>query len=547
MNIGAYTFEEFCQLAANFHGYAAPGVLIGGYMVEKARSALPEGTLFEAVVESPKCLPDAVQLLTLCSTGNQRMKIHNLGRYALSLFDKHSGEGYRVSLNSEKMRAYPELYAWFHKKKAKSEQDVERLEKEICAAGDSICDIAPIRIKRRFIGHKHSPAIVNCPVCGEAYPSSDGCLCRGCQGEAPYEAVAPGGEPQPPEPQYEVVPVEEAVGKIAAHDMTRIEPGQFKGPEFHKGQRINAGDVCRLQQMGRFHVAVESEDGEPGGKVHENVAARAFAAAMAGPGVMYNEQPKEGKIDFRAAIDGLFCLNRETLKQFNLVPEVMAASRHDATLVKQGNMLAGTRAIPLYLDPTWFRQALASLEDGPLFRVLPLRKARAGILVTGTEVFQGLIEDKFIPIISAKLLGLGSEIITTAIVPDDKKAMQAAIDDMIAKGIDLLVTTGGLSVDPDDVTRQALLEKGLTDVVHGVPALPGAMSLAGRIESDGREIQVLGVPACALYFKTTFLDLVLPRLLAGREFTRAEAADMAEGGYCLSCKVCAWPKCGFGK
>lgn len=547
MNIGAYTFEEFSQLAANFHGYAAPGLLIGGYMVEKARAALPEGTLFEAVVESSKCLPDAVQLLTLCSTGNQRLKIHNLGRYAISLFDKHSGEGFRVSLNSEKMKAFPELHAWFHKLKAKKDQNVEQLEKEIREAGDSICDIAPIRIKRRFMGHRHMSAIVNCPVCGEAYPQSDGCLCRGCQGEAPYESLAPGGEPQPAETGYEVVPVEEAIGKTAAHDMTRIDPGQFKGPEFRKGQRINAGDVCRLQQMGRFHVAVEREDAQNGSQVHENVAARAFAAAMAGPGVMYNEQPKEGKIDFRAAIDGLFCLNREALRQFNLVPQVMAASRHDASLVKQGNMLAGTRAIPLYLDNAWFRQALASLEDGPLFRVLPLRRAKAGILVTGTEVFQGLIEDKFIPIISAKLLNLGSEIIATEIVPDDKQAMQMAINGMIAKGIDLLVTTGGLSVDPDDVTRQALLEQGLCDVVHGVPALPGAMSLTGKIIADEREIQVLGVPACALYFKTTFLDLILPRLLAGRDLTRAEAAEMAEGGYCLSCKVCAWPKCGFGK
>lgn len=548
MNIGAYTFEEFRQLAENFHGYAAPGLLIGGYMVEKAKAALPPDTLFEAVVESPKCLPDAVQLLTLCSTGNQRLKIHNLGRYAVSLFDKHTGRGYRVALDPEKMAQYPELCAWFFKRKAKKDQDVERLEEEIREAGDSICKLTPIKIKKRFIGQKHMKEISICPVCGEAFPGTDGALCRGCQGEAPYEAPAPGGEPVPSHSRSVVLPVEEAVGKIAAHDMTRIDPGQFKGPEFLKGHRISAGDVCRLQQMGRFNVAVEVEEPEPfEALLHENDVARAFAQRMAGTGIVYNESPKEGKIDFRAARDGLFCVDGRRLRQFNLTPEVMAASRQDATLVKQGSPVAGTRAIPLYLGRAHFEQALAALEDGPIFSVLPLRRARAGILVTGTEVFKGLIEDKFIPIISAKLLNLGSEIMQAEIVPDDRQKISEAVRKMAANGIDLLVTTGGLSVDPDDVTRQALLEMGLDEVVHGMPVLPGAMSLTGRIHHEDRPIQVLGVPACALYSKTTFLDLVLPRLLAGREFTREEAASMGEGGYCLSCKVCAWPKCAFGK
>lgn len=547
MNIGAYTFEEFRQLAENFHGYAAPGLLIGGYMVEKAKAALPEGTLFEAVVESSKCLPDAVQLLTLCSTGNQRMKIHNLGRYAVSLFDKHTGAGVRVGLDPEKMAAYSELYAWFFKKKPKCEQDSARLEQEIRQAGDTICTLAPIRIRERFIGHKHMAASAVCPVCGEAYPSTDGAICRGCQGEAPYEAATPGGEPMPPEQKAcRIVPVEEAVGLTIAHDMTRIEPGQFKGPEFAKGHLIAPGDICRLQQMGRFHVAVDN-GAESENAVHENEAACAFAQRMAGPGIVYNAEPREGKIDFRAACDGLFCLDKERLRWFNMVPEVMAASRHDSTLVKQGAQVAGTRAIPLHISRARLAQALEALADGPLFRVLPLRRAKAGILVTGTEVFQGIIQDKFIPIISAKLLGLGCEIVKATIVPDDRREMARAVEEMIAQGIDLLITTGGLSVDPDDVTRQAMQDMGLCDVVHGMPVLPGAMSLVGKIRGPQGDIQVLGVPACALYFKTTFLDLVLPRLLAGRGFSREEAAAMGEGGYCMSCKVCSWPKCPFGK
>lgn len=553
MNIGAYSFEDFRTLTENFHGYAAPGVLVGAYMVELGKRHLPEGTLFEAVAESAKCLPDAVQLLTACSTGNQRLKILNLGRYAVTLFDKHTGEGVRVSLDSEKMADWPELHAWFFKEKPKREQDSARLEAEIRAAGDSICRVERVRIQPRFLGKRHAEGIATCPVCGEAYPREDGPICRGCQGEAPYELLEPRRRREREAPTgIRIVPVEEAVGRAAAHDMTRIEPGQFKGPEFRAGERITTGDICRLQKMGRFHVAVMEEgQGEAGNMVHENMAAEAFARRMAGPGVTYALPPKEGKIDFKAEIDGLLCVDTARLERFNLVPEVMAASRHDGSRVTAGTGVAGTRAIPLFLSAGLFARALAALEGGPLFSVLPLRRARAGILVTGTEVFQGLIEDRFIPVISAKLAALDCEVVRTAIVPDDRAMMLEAVAAMREAGVDLLITTGGMSVDPDDVTREALLGAGLTDAVHGVPVLPGAMSLIGRIPAlpgeKGGDMQVVGVPACALFSKTTFFDLILPRLLAGRGFTRAEAARMGEGGYCMGCKICTWPKCPFGK
>ncbi|MBD5608091.1 MAG: trehalose-binding protein [Desulfovibrio sp.] len=546
MNIGAYSFEEFRRLAENFHGYAAPGLLIGGYMMEKAKAALPEGTLFEAVVETAKCLPDAVQLLSACSAGNQRLKIHNLGRYALTLFDKYTGKGVRVSLDSEKMKAYPEMYSWFFKKKSKKEQDSARLEREIREAGDSVCRVSEAQIHPRFIGAKHMNRISLCPVCREAYPAEDGPICRGCQGEAPYSSTSPLSDA--PENPTRVVPVEEAVGKIAAHDMTRIDPGQFKGPEFSAGQRISPGDVCRLQQMGRFNVAVRAEEeADDGERIHENRVAEAFASRMAGEGIDWDLPPREGKIDFRASRDGVLCVDEDKLLRFNLVPEVMAAARQDGTVVNEGGRVAGTRAIPLYLSRNIFARALSELEGGPLFKVLPMRRAKAGVLVTGTEVFKGLIEDKFIPIITAKLLALGSEVVASRIVPDDRTIMKEAIDQTLNAGVDLIITTGGLSVDPDDITRSVLIEAGLKNVVHGAPVLPGTMSLVGELEYEGREVDVIGVPACALYYKTTFLDLILPRVLAGRGFTRAEAAKMGSGGYCLACKVCSWPKCSFGK
>ncbi len=544
MNIGPYTFEEFKRKAAEFHSYPAPGLLLGGYMVAMARAALPEGTLFEAVVESKKCLPDAVQLLTPCSAGNNWMKVVNLGRYAVSLYDKYSGQGVRVHVDVEKLAAFPELSAWFLKTKAKKDQDEALLLREIETAGDSVCSMAPIQIQARFLRHSHMGDVATCPRCGEAFPVNDGPLCRGCQGEAPYTPL--NGAESAPAPRKRVVPVAEAVGKTALHDMTQIFPGESKGPAVRAGQTISAGDLCRLQQMGRFEVAVV--DGDAEGFVHENAGVEAFAKRMAGENIVFSLPPKEGKINFRAAVDGLFTLDRARLLAFNMVPDVMAATRQDGLLVEEGSEVAGTRVVPLYISQGGFAEALSVL-DKPLFSIAPLRRAKVGILVTGTEVFQGLVQDKFIPIISAKVEQLRCTVVKSAIAPDDKAHLQRAIEEIRAAGVDLLITTGGLSVDPGDVTRAALLEAGLTDFVYGAPVLPGTMSLAGLMPArDGfAAMQVLGVPACALYSKTTLFDALLPRLLAGRRVTRPELAALGEGGFCMGCKVCSWPKCFFLK
>ena len=567
MDVGQYTFAEFKDMAAKFHGYPAPGLLLGGYMVEKARAAMPEGTLFEVVVESKKCLPDAVQLLTLCSAGNNWMKVINLGRYALSMFDKYTGVGVRVHVDLEKLRAYPEISAWYMKTKPKREQDTEALLRELEEAGDTVLGMRPIRIRTRLLGHSHMGAIAVCPHCKEAYPADDGVLCRGCQGEAPYVHLGEenGGRAAP---RYAVMSAEEAVGKTVLHDMTRIVPGESKGAEFKAGDVVGAGDVCRLQQMGRFSLAI-AEGADPGDFVHENEGAEAFARRMAGAGVDYDLPPHEGKIGFRASVRGLFSLDVPRLAAFNMLGDVMCAARQDAMVVDAGTQIAATRVIPLYLDRSRFAEALSYLHR-PLFSVLPLRKARVGILVTGTEVFQGLIEDKFVPVISSKAERYGCSVVKAVIAPDDKAMLREAVREIQAAGADLLVTTGGLSVDPDDVTRAALVEAGLTDVVHGAPVLPGSMSLVGRMPAPGAkddrpravnalpgfdlveqpqngEMQVIGVPACALFFKTTLFDALLPRLLAGRRITRPELAAMGEGGFCMNCKVCTWPKCFFMK
>ncbi len=538
MNIGPYSFEEFKAKAAAFHGYPAPGLIIGGYMVELARRQLPEGTLFDAVVESPKCLPDAVQILTPCTVGNGWVRVLNLGRYALALYDKYTGVGARVWLDVDKMGPYDEIRSWFLKLKKKADQDTDRLFAQIEAAGDSICSLAPIRMDDRARGHKSMGRVGVCPICAEAYPASDGAICRGCQGEAPYALTQAQCEEMP---RLTAVPVEDAVGHRALHDMTRIVPGQSKGVEFAAGQTLTGGDVCRLQYMGRAHVYLEQD--APEGFVHENDAALAFAKLMAGENVTHDETPREGKINFRAACTGVFELDRERLQAFNLVPDVMCASRHHGVLAEAGKGLAGARAIPLYLSAENFRKAQAVLAAGPVFRVAPLRPAKVGVLVTGTEVFQGLIEDKFAPVVREKVERLGSTVVAQDIVPDDAGAIAASVGRLLAAGADLVVTTAGLSVDPDDVTRKGLLQAGLTDMLYGAPLLPGAMTLLGRIG----HARVMGVPACALFHKATSFDILLPRVLAGLEITRRDLADMAEGGFCLDCRTCTFPKCPFGK
>jgi formylmethanofuran dehydrogenase subunit E len=541
MNIGQYTFEEFKQKAKEFHGYPAPGLLIGGYMVEAAKARLPEGTLFEAMVESGKCLPDAVQLLTLCSTGNNWMKVKLLGRYAVSLYDKFTGKGYRVAVDQKQLAKWPEIRAWFMKEKPKAEQDTDKLFKEIEEAGDTICSIRPVTVSKKYLGHGHMTTIDVCPVCGEAYPGSDGSICRGCQGEDPYESME-GALCEDDAPDLRIVPVEQAVGKPVVHDMTGIEPGESKGPISKAGDVLDIGDVCRLQRIGKFNVY--DAETVPGDEwVHENDAVKAFAVRMAGPGITYDPNPEEGKINFFAEYPGVLSIDLDALSRFNLSPDVMLATRHDGSIMPEGKGVAGTRAIPLYISRDKFSRALTALGEGPVLSVLPLKPAKVGILVTGTEVFQGIIEDKFIPIVSSKVIRLGCTVHMTDIVPDDREAITKAATAMLDGGCELIVTTAGMSVDPDDVTRAALEDAGMHGAQYGVPMLPGTMTLVGRI----RNAAIIGVPACALFYKTTAFDVVLPRILTGQELRRKDLARLGEGGFCMNCKTCSFPKCPFGK
>jgi hypothetical protein len=337
------------------------------------------------------------------------------------------------------------------------------------------------------------------------------------------------------------IPLAQAVGTQLAHDITEIRPGEFKGPAFRKGHTVCSEDVCRLQRLGKNHLYVIDLAPE---EIHEDQAAALLAQAMAGEGVVWEDAPREGKIELRAARDGLLRVDTAALAAFNLIDEVMCATLHSHTRVAKGEMVAATRAIPLIMPRAAIERAAAvACQNGPLLSVAPLRAARAGIVVTGKEVYQGLVQDRFVPILTEKLSGLGSSVVATACEPDDAERIAAALRGHLDQGCDLLLTTAGMSVDPDDVTRQGIRRAGATEMYYGAAALPGAMFLVAYIG----HIPLLGVPACGLHHKTTALDLILPRVLAGERIGKKELSFLGHGGLCRNCADCSYPRCAFGK
>jgi molybdopterin biosynthesis enzyme len=300
-------------------------------------------------------------------------------------------------------------------------------------------------------------------------------------------------------------------------------------------------DICRLQKIGKNHLyLIDLADDE----IHENQAATILAQGLAGEGIRWEDNPREGKIGLHAAMDGLLSIDAAALAAFNMVDEVMCATLHSHTLVKKGQLVAATRAIPLVMKRAPVeRAATIAAQNGGVVRVDALRKARAGLIITGNEVYHGLIEDKFVPILHGKIADLGSEVKGITFAPDDERLITAAICNHIDNGCDLLLLSGGMSVDPDDVTRKAIRMAGAQEVHYGAAALPGAMFLVAYV--DG--IPLLGVPACGLHHRFTVLDLVLPRILANEKITKKELAFIGHGGLCKDCPNCKYPHCPFGK
>lgn len=337
-----------------------------------------------------------------------------------------------------------------------------------------------------------------------------------------------------------MVNVQEAVGSVLCHDITEIVPGEKKGRAFKKGHIVHPEDIPALLRIGKEHLYIWEM---PEGTLHENDAAARIARAVCGDGVVLTE-PCEGKVELRAAASGLLKVKPEALRRINSIEEIVVATLHSNQLVEAGRTLAGCRAVPLVIEEAKIAEVeRIAAELWPIVELRTLRKLKVGIVTTGSEVFHGRIKDGFGPVVRRKVEELGSEV-TRQILADDKVELIAdAVRTLIDEGAELVLTTGGMSVDPDDVTPSGIRAAGGNVVVYGVPVLPGSMFMLAELNG----VPILGLPGCVMYHRTTVLDLALPRILAGERLTRADFVDFGHGGLCSGCEPCVYPRCAFGK
>ncbi|EIM63752.1 molybdopterin-binding protein [Desulfobacter postgatei] len=335
------------------------------------------------------------------------------------------------------------------------------------------------------------------------------------------------------------VPVQEAVGKVLLHDITRIVPDLFKGPQFKKGHVITMPDVKVLLDMGKEHIYVTGLDNE----VHENEAALCIARAATGRNIRLSE-PQEGKVSLSSQIFGLLKVNVDALFELNSIQDVIFATLHNRRTVQPEEELAGTRVVPLTVPKERLETAEAVCRKYyPVIEVTPFKRCDVGVVVTGSEVFHQRIRDGFGPVVSKKFERLGSRILKKKVVSDDMEMTVTAIRDLLDNGADFIAVTGGMSVDPDDLTPAAIRAAGGRVVTYGAPVLPGAMFMLAYIG----DVPVVGLPGCVMYYRTSIFDLVVPPILAGETLEREDIVRMGHGGFCANCSQCRFPACSFGK
>ena len=339
------------------------------------------------------------------------------------------------------------------------------------------------------------------------------------------------------------VRVQDAVGMVLCHDITEIVRGERKGARFRKGDVIRAEDVPVLLRIGKEHIYVWEDDPN---LLHENDAA-AVLRDICQSDYMAASEPKEGKIELTATTAGVFEVNEDALNAVNEIEDVMIATIAQHMPVKVGTKLAGMRVIPLVIDKTVMERVRETAGTEPLLRILPYQKMKVGVVTTGSEVFHGRIKDTFTPVIDAKLRAFGLKVDEHRLSDDGMEHTRAAIAELLDAGMDMVLCTGGMSVDPDDRTPAAIKATGARVVTYGAPVLPGAMFLLAYYEKDGRQVPIMGLPGCVMYSPATIFDIILPRVVAGSAWTRREITRLGIGGLCMECKVCHYPVCPFGK
>jgi molybdenum cofactor synthesis domain-containing protein len=333
---------------------------------------------------------------------------------------------------------------------------------------------------------------------------------------------------------------EDAVGQVLCHDITQIIPGVTKDAVFRKGHIIRPEDIPVLLSVGKDQIYIWENNEN---MLHENDAADILRAICQGAH-MHATPPKEGKIELVADIDGLLLVDTERLRAVNSLGQMMIATRSSGFVVHKGDKLCGTRIIPLVIEKEKMEAARQAAGERPLLTLLPLQPKKYGLVTTGNEVFYGRIQDSFTPVIEQKLAEFGCTMTEHVILNDDHEKITAAIRSMLENGCEMVLCTGGMSVDPDDRTPLAIKNTGAEIVSYGAPVLPGAMFLLAYT-GDGRP--VCGLPGCIMYSKRTVFDLVLPYLLADQPVTAGQLAGLGNGGLCLNCSVCHFPNCSFGK
>lgn len=336
------------------------------------------------------------------------------------------------------------------------------------------------------------------------------------------------------------VAVEEAVGMVLGHDLTQIVPGVFKGARFKKGHIISEEDVPVLKNMGKNHIFILEL---PEGMVHENDAATRIAQATVGQGI-YLSDPSEGKVNYVAEYRGLLEIDVPRLHEINGITDVVLATLHTGTLVKEGQIVAGTRVNPLIIEEARIRRVEEiGAQSGHILQILPIYPLKTGLVITGDEVFYGRIQDKFGPKLQEKMQEYGAIVLDTIYVPDDANEIAAAIASLQYAGAEVIVTGGGMSVDPDDVTPDGIRLSGAEVVKYGAPVLPGSMFMLAYLG----DTPVIGLPACAMYHHVTIFDLIFPKLLARKRVQAEEIAQLGHGGLCMNCESCHYPVCPLGK
>lgn len=335
------------------------------------------------------------------------------------------------------------------------------------------------------------------------------------------------------------VPVQDAIGNVLCHDMTRIVPGECKGPAFKKGHIITEEDIPVLLEIGKEHVYILSLEE---GQLHENEAARRLAKATAGPGITFS-QICEGRINMKAS-PGLLSINVEALNRINSIEDVVLATMQNGIQITEPRDVAGTRVVPLVVDENKIIQVEEICREcGPVVSVKPFRHLKVGLITTGSEVYYGRIKDKFGPVIRKKFSQLNSEVIHQTFVSDEPEMTCSAILQSIENGAEMVVVTGGMSVDPDDQTPASIRATGAEVVTYGSPTFPGVMFMLAYLNG----VPIMGLPGCVMYYRASIFDLIVPRIVAGERPTRKEIAELGHGGFCAGCDTCRYPLCSFGK